>query len=145
MCLYKSRLLNVKTFWFLTYHSLESEPRCLRQHSLECLHCVQRTKVAVESHDTTQRKPTRDTSDSLCILILACMPRLRKHLSICLPLRLSPSHDNRPREVLIYSKRICCLSCMGRGGWGIELKTRGKCNLGVTLEILFPPPSASPR
>lgn len=37
-----------------------------------------------------------------------------------------------------------CVVCCARGG-GIELKTRGKCNLRVRLEILFPPLSTSPR
>lgn len=31
------------------------------------------------------------------------------------------------------------------GGWGIKLKTRGECNMGVMLEILFPLPSTSPK
>lgn len=68
--------------------------------------------------------------------------KVEKTAVIRLPLQPSLSHDNGPREVLVYSKRM--LFAMHGGGRGIERKTREKCNLRVTLEILFPPLSTSP-
>lgn len=132
-------ILYVKTLWFRAYYSLESKSRCLRQGSLKCLHCVC-VEPRLKGRDI--KEPHQQHFRSI-----VC-PYSSRHAKVEKTAVHTPSSPALPftwqrtkRGPYLFKENAVCYAW----GGGVERKTGEKCNLRVTLKILFLPLSTFTR